>query len=60
MKQKCEKCDGHGYIPCKKCKSSGLDPVEISGVCIACGGPGRFPCHDCGQTGKVENKEKKK
>lgn len=59
MKQKCEKCDGAGYIPCKACKGSGEDKKELSGVCNACGGPGRFPCYPCEQTGQVKLKKGK-
>ena len=58
MKETCEKCKGVGFIPCRKCKETGEDKTEISGVCVACGGPGRFPCWDCDQTGFIKKKRK--
>ncbi len=43
----CARCGGAQFTPCAKCKGSGEDKSELSGVCVACGGPGRFPCPDC-------------
>ncbi|WP_157812121.1 hypothetical protein [Alteribacter populi] len=53
----CHKCNGHGDVGCKSCKTSHFHKVEVvkqEHGCQDCYGTGAVVCHFCCGNGNIE------